>query len=187
MTRPAIPSRLPAGATPEGDGILVGTGPVRIDAYIDFLCPYCRQFELSSAAALAALVASGEASITYHPMNFLDEASTTNYSSRASAASACAADQGRFPEYAHALFEHQPPEGGPGLSDAELTALGKGAGLAETFGNCVAEGQYLGWPSYVTERAVAAGVSGTPTVLVAGEDVEPTGEAITAAVARATS
>jgi hypothetical protein len=51
----------------------------------------------------------------------------------------------------------------------------------------VAEGQYLGWPSYVTERAVAAGVSGTPTVLVVGEDVEPTGEAITAAVARATS
>ena len=33
MTRPAIPSRLPAGATPEGDGILVGSGPVRIDAY----------------------------------------------------------------------------------------------------------------------------------------------------------
>ena len=95
MTRPAIPSRLPAGATPEGDGILVGNGPVRIDAYIDFLCPYCRQFELSSAAALAALVAAGEASIAYHPMNFLDDASTTNYSTRASAASACAADQGR--------------------------------------------------------------------------------------------
>ena len=93
-------------------------------------------------------------------MNFLDEASTTNYSTRASAASACAADQGRFPEYAHALFEHQPPEGGPGLSDAELTAVGKEAGLAETFGNCVAEGPYLGWPSYVTERAAAAGVSG---------------------------
>jgi protein-disulfide isomerase len=185
MTRPATPSRLPAGATPEGDGILVGTGPVRIDGYIDFLCPYCRQFELSSAKALAGLVAAGQASIAYHPMNFLDEASTTNYSTRASAASACAADQGRFSEYAHVLFERQPPEGGPGLSDAELAALGKEAGLTETFGNCLAEGPYLGWPAYVTERAVAARVSGTPTVLVAGEDTDPTGEAITAAVARA--
>ena len=51
----------------------------------------------------------------------------------------------------------------------------------------MAGGPYLGWPSYVTECAVAAGVSGTPTILVVGEDVEPTGEAITAAVARATS
>jgi protein-disulfide isomerase len=185
MTRPATPSRLPAGATPEGDGILVGTGPVRIDAYIDFLCPYCRQFEVSSADALAALVAGGQASIAYHPMNFLDEASSTNYSTRASAASACAADQGRFPAYAHTLFAHQPPEGGAGLTDVELAALGTEAGLAETFGNCLAEGPYLGWPSYVTERAVAAGVSGTPTVLVAGADTDPTGEAITAAVARA--
>ena len=51
MTRPAMPSRLPAGATPEGDGILVGNGPVRIDAYIDFLCPYCRQFEPAKPAS----------------------------------------------------------------------------------------------------------------------------------------
>jgi protein-disulfide isomerase len=42
-------------------------------------------------------------------MNFLDEASTTNYSTRAAAASGCAADGGRFVQYAHALFSSQPP------------------------------------------------------------------------------
>ncbi len=46
-------------------------------------------------------------------MNFLDEASSTNYSSRAAAASGCAADQGRFLEYAHALFQSQPPTAAP--------------------------------------------------------------------------
>jgi protein-disulfide isomerase len=72
VTNPAIPGRLPAGATQEGDGIMIGDGPVRIDAFIDFLCPFCRRFELSSGPALASLLASGQVSLVYHPMNFLD-------------------------------------------------------------------------------------------------------------------
>lgn len=56
----------------------------------------------------------------------------TNYSTRAAAASGCAADKGRLVAYAHALFVDQPPEGGPGLSDAELAALGHAVGLADT-------------------------------------------------------
>src|SRR3984957_16380131 len=132
------PRHLPAGATPEGDGIVTGDGPVRVDAFIDFLCPFCRRFELSAGPALADLVAAGLISLAHHPMNFLDEASTTNYSSRAAAASGCAADQGRFAEYANALFVSQPPEGGPGLSDAELAALGRAVGLDDAaFTACV--------------------------------------------------
>jgi len=186
MTYPNTPGRVPAGATAEGDGVVVGEGPVRVDAFIDFLCPYCRRFELSSGPALADLVAGRLASVAYHPMNFLDGASTTDYSTRAAAASGCAADQGRFPDYAHALFVHQPPEGGPGLSDAELAGIGREAGLADaTFGACLSDAPYLDWPPYVTARATAAGVSATPTVLVAGTVVMPEAEAITAAVARA--
>jgi len=180
------PSRVPAGATAEGDGILVGQGPVRVDMFIDFLCPFCRRFELASGETLAELAAGGLASLAYHPMNFLDMASTTNYSTRATAASGCAADQGRFVEYAHALFVGQPPEGGPGLSDTELIDLAGVAGLAQQeFAACVAEGPYLDWPSYITARATEAGVGGTPTVLVAGADVDPDPKAIAAALAQA--
>ncbi len=186
MSEPTIPTRVPAGATPEGDGIAVGGGPVRVDAYIDFLCPFCRRFELSSAPALAGLVAEGAASVVYHPMNFLDEALTTGYSTRAAAASGCAADLGAFVDYAHALFVHQPPEGGPGLSDAELAGLGGAAGLdGAALRACLSDAPYLDWPPYVTERATAAGVDATPTVLVAGAAVRPDPQAITAAVARA--
>ncbi len=186
MTHPTIPDRVPAGATSEGDGIVIGDGPVRVDVFIDFLCPYCRQFELSSAAALAALVTGRLASLCYHPMNFLDLASTTTYSTRAAAASGCAADQGRFADYAHELFIHQPPEGGPGLSDAELISIGRGAGLAGAdFAACVSAAPYLAWPPYVTARAAAAGIGATPTVLVAGAEVRAEPQAITAAVARA--
>jgi protein-disulfide isomerase len=186
MTYPITPSRVPAGATPEGDGVVIGDGPVRVDAFIDFLCPFCRRFELSSAPTLAGLVADRLASLAYHPMNFLDEASTTSYSTRAAAASGCAADQSRFLDYAHALFVHQPPEGGPGLSDAELASIGRAAGLADAaFAACLSDAPYLDWPQYVTARATAAGVSATPTVLVAGAVVRPDAQTITAAVARA--
>ncbi len=182
MTYPIPPGRVPAGATPEGDGILVGDGPVRIDAFIDFQCPFCQRFELSAGSVLTSLTDDGRASLAYHPMNFLDAASTTNYSTRAAAASGCAADQGRFLEYAHALFVSQPPEGGPGLSDAELAGLGSAAGLGDAFAACLSEGPYLDWPSYVTTRAAAAGVGSTPTVLVAGSPVSPKPQAILAAV-----
>jgi len=186
MTQPSAPSRVPAGATPEGDAVVVGDGDVRVDAFIDFMCPFCRRFELSAGPELASLVADGQASLAYHPMNFLDEASTTNYSTRAAAASGYAADEGRFLDYAHALFVNQPPEGGSGLSDAELAALSETAGLdAARFAAHLADGRYLDWPPYVTARAVEAGVEATPTVLVAGAAVRAEASAIAEAVAKA--
>ena len=182
MTVPPMPSRVPAGATREGDGVVVGDGPVLVEAFIDFQCPYCRRFELASGPALAAMVADHRISLAYHPMNFLDQASTTRYSTRAAAASGCAADQDRFLDYMHALFENQPPEGGAGLSDAELVAIGQSVGLTPGFADCVSQGTYLDWPSYVTARAGEAGVESTPTVLVAGVAVPADSEAITFAV-----
>lgn len=185
VNAPPRPGRVPARATPDGAGVVVGDGPVPVDAYIDFLCPFCRRFELSSGPALAAMVARHQISLAYHPMNFLDQASTTNYSTRAAAASGCAADQDRFADYAHALFVNQPPEGSAGLSDAELTALGEAAGLGPAFASCLAGGPYLDWPPYVTARAAAAGVESTPAVLVAGVAVPAQAEAIARAVEQA--
>ncbi|HXW46981.1 MAG TPA: thioredoxin domain-containing protein [Streptosporangiaceae bacterium] len=186
MTQPGIPARVPAGATPEGDAILVGGGPVRVDAFIDFLCPFCRRFELAAGPALAGLASDHMASIAYHPMNFLDQASTTRYSTRAAAAAGCAADLGGFPDFAHALFVSQPPEGGAGLSDAQLVEIGRTVGLADTkFAGCISAAPYLNWPDYVTARATQLGVSATPTVLVAGMPVNPDAHDISAAVAAA--
>jgi protein-disulfide isomerase len=186
MTYQITPGRVPAGATPDGDGVVAGNGPIRVDAFIDFLCPFCKRFELSAGPVLAEMVNASRASIAYHPMNFLDEASTTDYSTRAAAASGCAADHGKFTEYMRALYVSQPPEGGPGLSDAELADLGSAAGLdGAAFTACVSGGTYLDWPPYVTERAVAAGVSATPTVLVGGVPVSPDPRAIAVAVDRA--
>lgn len=188
-TRPhriASPLHAPAGASADKDGIVVGAGPVVVDAYIDFMCPFCKMFEQASGPTLDRLVGEGAISLVYHPMGFLDGLSTSRYSSRAAASSGCAADGGRFMEYTYALFANQPPEGGPGLTDDELAEIGAMAGLTDpAFGACVRNGTYLDWTAYVTDRAIERGVSGTPTVLVEGTAVPANPQTIVAAVAAA--
>lgn len=184
--RATAPIRVPASASAGGDGIVVGTGPVTVDVYVDFLCPFCKSFERTSGPALNEMVKDQAISLICHPLGFLDRLSTNRYSSRASAASACASDGGRFVEYTRALFAVQPPEGGPGLTDDELIELGGPAGLTgPAFGECVRAGAYLDWAAYVTRKAVERGVSATPTVLVEGVSVRTDPRAIVAAVASA--
>jgi protein-disulfide isomerase len=180
--QPAVP--VPAGANADGDGIVVGGGPVTVDAYIDFLCPFCRMFEERTGPTLRSMLDDGLINLVYHPMGFLDDLSTDRYSSRASSASGCASDRGRFYEYAQALFANQPPEGGPGLSDEELVRLGAAVGIQDgAFPGCVLGHMYLLWTRYVTERAVARGISGTPSVFVEGVGVPANPLTIAAAVA----
>jgi protein-disulfide isomerase len=184
-THPHEPDvRIPDGANDDGEGIVVGEGPIVVDAYIDFLCPFCRQFEERSGPTLERLVAEAAISLVYHPLGFLDGLSTTNYSSRAASASGCASDAGRFLPYLHALYDNQPPEGSAGLSDADLVLLGSGAGIeGPQFQACVTAHAYLPWVAYVTERALARGVSGTPSTFVEGVPVPANAQTIVAAVA----
>jgi hypothetical protein len=49
----------------------------------------------------------------------------------------------------------------------------------------VQSGAYLGWTAYVTDAAIARGVSATPTVLVEGVPVPANPRTITVAVAAA--
>jgi len=178
------PGRIPAGASADGEGIALGTGAVRVDVYVDFLCPLCKRFEKLAAGRLRRLVQHGAIRLVYHPLALLDTRSTTSYSSRASAASGCASDAGAFAEYKDALFANQPSQGGAGLSDHALIQLGRMVGITSpTFDECVAGGTYLQWAAYVTERAVQRGVSDTPRVFVAGVPVPANPITIAAAVA----
>ena len=184
---PAIPDNVavPAHATPSGDGIVVGSGPVPIDAFIDFLCPFCRQFEERSGSLLKGLVNDHVVTIAYHPLGFLDRLSVPGgYSTRAAAASAAASALDMFVPYKDALFANQPEEGGPGLDDEELVELGRSVGIDDSrFADAVFSGTYHPWVRFVTELAAERGVGGTPTVLVAGIPVPANPQTVSAAVA----
>jgi protein-disulfide isomerase len=174
----------PPGANDPGTGIVVGDGPVTIDLYEDYQCPVCKQFQQTTGPTINQLVSEGKAKVVFHPVAFLNRFSTTEYSTRASAAAGCAAKGGKFKEFTDQLFAKQPPENSPGLSDDELIDIGAGVGLnRDDFGSCVKDGTYKPWTAHVTDEASRAGVTGTPTVKVDGKDVEDRSpQGITAAV-----
>lgn len=162
----------PTGSNEAGTGIVAGSGPVTMDIYEDFLCPACKQFEQVSGATIDQLISEGKVRVVYHPVAYLNRFSTTGYSTRSSAASGCAAEGGRYREYARALFERQPPEGGAGLSDDELVDIAASTGIdRDGFSSCLREGTFKPWTEHVTEEASKANVTGTPTILVDGEQV----------------
>jgi protein-disulfide isomerase len=177
----------PSVAVDEGTAFAVGTGPVKIDIYEDFICPACGQFESGAGAAIDQLVAANKVTVQYHPIAILDRASSTEYSTRSAAASAAAAQGGKFAEYHKVLFANQPEEGSAGLDNAKLIELGKSVGLTDAaFADAVDAGTYKAWATKVTDTATARGVTSTPTVLVGGQPLENrTADGLTAAVAAA--
>jgi protein-disulfide isomerase len=178
----AATGAVPTGAT--AAGVVVGDpgAPVTIDLYLDFQCPACAQYEQQAGATIDELVASGQAKVVYHPVAYLNRFSSTQYSSRSSAAAGCAADAGVLPRFGQLLYANQPPEGGDGLPEDQLVALGMQAGAGPGFATCVQDGRYADWTRSVTDAASQAGVTATPTVLVDGREIGRTADALRAAV-----
>ena len=173
---------IPAGGSPTGITVGQASAPATIDVYLDFQCPVCKAYEEQTGSTIDQLVAAGQAKVVYHPVAYLDRFSSTQYSTRSSQSSACAADAGAFPAYLKLLFAEQPPENSAGLSDDQLVALGRQAGAGDAFASCVADERYAGWTKSVTDAASRSGVNGTPTVLVNGTAVDRTPDALLAAV-----
>ncbi|WP_116450039.1 DsbA family protein [Blastococcus litoris] len=181
----------PSGAVDDGTAFRVGPADaaVTVDLYEDFQCPTCRAFEDLSGDTLASLAADGTIALRYRPVAILDRASTDRYSTRALNAAAVVADTAgveAFVEFHGLLFDRQPAEGGPGLTDDELIEL---AGQAGATGPEVERGirdlVFEDWTTSVTDAASRAGLQGTPTIMVDGTPLDlrqATPEGITAAV-----
>jgi protein-disulfide isomerase len=182
----------PSVAVDEGTAFSVGTGPVVVDIYEDFMCPICHEFEIQTGPTIKQLISENKVTVRYHPVSILDRASNgTQYSTRAAGAAAAAAVGGKFTEYHEVLFANQPEENTDGLSDAKLIELGKSVGLGDAFVTAVTDRTYDSWVTKATGTFSARGYSGTPTIVVAGKTVEgpnqtlPTTEMFSQAVTQA--
>ena len=181
----------PSVAVDEGTAFAIGSGPVVVDIYEDFMCPVCQKFESQTGPTIRQMVTDRAIVVRYHPVSILDRLSNgTRYSTRAAGAAAAAAVDGKFSEYHDALFTNQPPENSDGLSDAKLVELGRSVGLGDTFATAVTDRRYDAWATKVTET-FATRYTGTPTILVAGKQVQgpnqtlPTTEMFSQAVTQA--
>jgi protein-disulfide isomerase len=162
---------VPAGVVDDGTAWAVGTGPVKLDLYEDFMCPICHNFENQSGAAIKQLVAQNKVTVQYHTVAILDDSSSgTKYSTRAAGAAAAAAIGGKFIEYHDALYANQPEEGSSGLTNAKLIDLGKSVGLtSDAFVNAVNQQTYDPWVATVTNQFSQRHFTGTPTIVVNGK------------------
>ncbi|BDZ63077.1 DsbA family protein [Agromyces mangrovi Wang et al. 2018] len=176
----ATPTDLPTGTIGAAHldelALVVGTGDIRVEAWVDPACPHCADFEAEAGDTLAELVDDGTITYAIHPMNFLDRSSETAYSSRAGSAMTCvAADEpdALLPMVA-AVFENQPSDAA-GLDDDALASLAADAG-APGAADCIAANTYVDWVQAVNDAALNGPIEGaeieriegTPTLLVDG-------------------
>lgn len=159
---------------------------VVIDATEDLQCPYCKAFEAQSGKTLNDLIAGGNVAVDYHIIAFLDHMSSTDYSSRAANASACVAHAAKpaWPTWHTLMFQQQPAEHSDGLTDQQLIAIAKQAGITG-IDTCITSRRYLTPIAAATSQAWANGLKQTPTVKVNGHPIGtgkiPTPEEIRAA------
>jgi protein-disulfide isomerase len=171
---------VPAGVT-DTYGVVVGdaSAPHTVTVYEDFQCPICHDFEGTAGDRLRKAVDAGRIRLDYRMVAFLDDASTTDYSTRALNAAAVVLDtsgQDVFLEFHDLLFDHQPPEGSAGLSDAQLVRYAVRAGADESAVRPgIEDPTFRQWAVNAASQMSRDGVNGTPTVLVDGEmQAEPT-------------
>ena len=176
------------------DGAVIAVGssdaPVTVDLYEDFQCPNCKAFEDATGSTLAELVADGTVQARYHGMAFLDTSANDQYSTRALNAAAVVVAAGgpdAFQTFHDLLYANQPTEGGSGLTDDQLIAYAAQAGASgSSVEREIRDLTYGDWVTTSTDQASKDGVTGTPTVVVDGQELaELTPDALTAAVTAA--
>jgi protein-disulfide isomerase len=170
----------PSGTPTPND--LPNDGIAHIVTYVDFSCPACQAFEATNADAIEQMVAAGQATIEIHPVAILDTHFTlgSNYSTRSNNVGACVANFAPNSFYAvmGAMYAGQPKEGTAGLTNGQLVSLVHGAGLKNgDVDKCIQGETFKSWVVAAKNRAIngplpntsVASVSGTPTVLVNGQ------------------
>jgi len=167
------------------DGLTVGSGPVKVDIYVDFGCPPCANFEQAAGYDLANYVDQKKITLSLHPVAFVDNQSKNQYSSRAAAAVACANDGDKLLDYSKYLLEHQPDEGTAGPENDELISDGRAIGLGNDFASCVTSGAKKSWVSQATSAANSNGVDSVPMAFVNGNKVNATKADVVSAVTSA--
>lgn len=162
-----------ASAPGESDyGLAIGSPDATHDLviYEDFLCPFCGELERATGTQIAALVESGDVYVDYRPFTLLDRVGT--YSARATSAFGVVLDTSG-PEVAKKfhdmLYADQPAEDAATFPDAAaLTATAVAAGATEADVKDGIEAGETDFAKEATKEAFAAGVSGTPTIVLDG-------------------
>ena len=164
-----------AGATSLGVGD--SSAPVKVVIYEDFQCPVCGAFEHASASQVAQGIDDGKVRVEYRIVAFLDQASQNEYSSRAANAAASVLDVAgpdAFKKFHDTLYANQPAENTAGPDNDQLIewAVQAGADRGQVT-DAINSGEFDQWVVDATDQMSKDGVTGTPTIEIDGEKLDP--------------
>ncbi|MEI6551667.1 MAG: DsbA family protein [Actinomycetes bacterium] len=153
--------------TANGSAITLNAGlPKTVDIWEDPQCPVCKNFENANGDYIDSLVRDKKATVRFHVLSFLGDESV-----RAANASFCAADEGQYLDFHHALYAVQSPLENSGFwSNDKLVSIGKKIGITSTkFADCVTKGSKVDLVKANYDSMPKFGVKGTPTVFIDGK------------------
>jgi protein-disulfide isomerase len=167
----------PTGA--DGYGVVVGKADAskKVVIYEDFQCPVCGAFEHASASKVAQGIEDGKIQVEYRIVSFLDQASQNQYSSRAANAAAAVLDVAgpdAFKKFHDTLYANQPAENTAGPENDQLIEWAVQAGADRgPVTEAINSGQFDQWVVDATDQMSKNGVTGTPTIEIDGEKLDP--------------
>jgi protein-disulfide isomerase len=136
--------------------------PVTVMEFSEIFCGHCRAFNTDSLEGiLEDYVATGKVRYVGHMMAF-NRAESQEYL----AAAMCAAEQGRYFAYEHAVFAAI----GAGTFDLDAAAKEVDLNVAQ-FAACKEEGRYVDAALDASTAAFERGITATPTFFINGEQV----------------
>jgi protein-disulfide isomerase len=132
--------------------------PITIVEFSDFQCPYCSRASATVDEVLNAYPGKIRLVFRHYPLPFHAEAP------KASEASMCANEQGKFWEYHDVLFKNQQQ-----LAVADLKNHASAIGLdAAKFAECLDSGKNASVVEKDMEAGKKVGVNGTPAFFING-------------------
>ena len=152
-----------------------------LEIFMDPMCPWCGKVGRVIDPQLQRMISAGQINVTYNFLNFLDSASSDQYSSRVDNALAMVAqeDPDHLPAFAAAIFaaDFQPDESSyQAVSDARLADQAVGVGVPRSLADRFAQGTYRPWVDKVNAYAItrkdakdAKGEFSTPTIMINGK------------------
>ncbi|HEY3750971.1 MAG TPA: thioredoxin domain-containing protein [Pseudonocardiaceae bacterium] len=109
------------------------TAKITVNAYEDFECPVCKDFESTYFSAIEKQLQAGTVKVNYHMINLLDASSVpAGYSSMSAntALAVATVAPAKFMNFHYSLYQKQPEENGPGWTQAQLTNLASRLGIS---------------------------------------------------------
>lgn len=166
---------------PQQTKVLGNPNALRLIEYGDYQCSVCKKTQDTVIPTIIQkYVATGALSFEFHDYLVIDAnlartkgSGYDHESLRAAEAAMCAGDQGQYWPYHASLYQNWTGEGVGDYSESRVKDLAAKLNLdTTTFNQCLDSNKYEDQVKQQDSDATAAGITGTPTFVINGQQVQ---------------